>query len=283
MMTSALVLVYLCAAEPPARPSQNQQQLLVEVDDATLKDYRILDVRSQAKYDAGHIPGAVHASVEPWSKAVVAGKADSAFWRRELAKVGVSPQIPVVVYSDDVREAARAWWLLKFAGVPDVRLLNGGWKAYTLAKLPEQKEATTATAEPHDWKPDTTRLADKQLVLEEYKNGCVCIDARSSGEFRGERALAKNGGRIPGAIHLEWSELLDPKTDKFLPQQKIQLLLKERHIDLNKPQITYCQSGGRAAVVAFGLELAGASNVRNYYRSWSEWGNSDDTPIDRDK
>ncbi|MCS6866238.1 MAG: rhodanese-like domain-containing protein [Gemmataceae bacterium] len=282
MMTSIVVVVYLCAAAEPVAP-QPPTNLLVEVDDAQLKDYRVLDVRPRTKYDAGHIPGAVHANVEPWSKAVVAGQADRAFWKAQLAQVGVSPRVPVVVYSDDVREAARAWWLLKFAGVPDVRLLNGGWKAYTQAQLPIQKEATTATAPPHDWQPDTARLAEKKHVLAEYKNGCVCVDARSVGEFRGEKALAQHGGRIPGAIHLEWSELLDPKTDKFLPQPKIQQLLKDRRIDLNKPQITYCQSGGRAAVVALALELAGAKNVRNYYRSWSEWGNSPDTPIDRDK
>jgi thiosulfate/3-mercaptopyruvate sulfurtransferase len=44
--------------------------------------------------------------------------------------------------------------------------------------------------------------------------------------------------------------------------------------------ITYCQSGGRAAVLAFGLELMGAKDVRNYYKSWAEWGNAPDTPVE---
>ena len=51
-------------------------------------------------------------------------------------------------------------------------------------------------------------------------------------------------------------------------------------MDLDKPNITYCQGGGRAAVAAFGLELAGAKNVRNYYASWAEWGNDPDTPVE---
>ena len=48
---------------------------------------------------------------------------------------------------------------------------------------------------------------------------------------------------------------------------------------MNRPAVTYCQSGGRAAVVAFALELMGGKQVGNYYRSWSEWGNDPDTPV----
>ena len=56
-------------------------------------------------------------------------------------------------------------------------------------------------------------------------------------------------------------------------------LLAERHIDLDRPAVTYCQSGGRAAVVAFALELMGGKQVSNYYRSWAEWGNDPKTPV----
>jgi len=52
---------------------------------------------------------------------------------------------------------------------------------------------------------------------------------------------------------------------------------------MGETAVTYCQSGGRAAVMAFTLELMGAKDVANYYRSWSEWGNAEDTPIVRPK
>lgn len=281
MMTTLLLAVHLAAAEPPATyPAPN---LLVEATDAKLKDFHLLDVRAKAKYEAGHAPGAVHADLGPWSKAILADKADAAFWKAELAKAGVTPKKPTVVYADDARDAARAWWMLKYAGVPDVRVLNGGWKAYTAAKLPTETATTIPQARPHDWKPDTTRLADKKHVLEQLKAGLICVDARSKDEFTGEKAQAKKAGHIPGATHLEWVELLDPKTDKFLPPAELAKLVKDRKIDLDKPQVTYCQGGGRAAVVAFGLELAGAKNVRNYYPSWGEWGNADDTPVEGKK
>src|SRR5262249_3577919 len=114
------------------------------------------------------------------------------------------------------------------------------------------------------------------------KADVVIVDARTKEEYAGESKLTKKAGHIPGAVHLEWVELLDPKTGKYLPQTELIKLLKERKIDPDKPAITYCQSGGRAAgsaVAAFGLELAGAKKVRNYYASWGEWGNADDTPV----
>lgn len=280
MMTTLLLAVHLAAAEPPvdyAKPN-----LLVAVTDPKLKEYHLLDVRAKEKYAAGTVAGAVSVDPAPWSKAVLAEKADAAFWKTELAKVGVSPAKPTVILADDVRDAARVWWMLKFAGVPDVRILNGGWKAWTAAKLPVEKSEAAATAAPHDWKPDPARLASKQHVLEQIKSGgAKCVDARAKEEFSGDKALAKKAGHIPGATHLEWLDLLDPKTDQFLPPPALIKLVKSRDIDLDKPQITYCQGGGRAAVVAFGLELAGAKNVRNYYPSWGEWGNADDTPVEK--
>jgi thiosulfate/3-mercaptopyruvate sulfurtransferase len=265
------------AADPPAYPNPN---LLVEVEDLKPGKFHLLDVRGKANYEAGHVPGAVLAEYGPWSKALTEGRADAAFWKRELAAVGVRPGRPVVVYSDDVRNAARVWWMLKLAGVPDVRILNGGWKAYTAAKLPEQKEPVTVRAEPHDWKPDPARLATKADVLAELKQpGATIVDARTREEFTGEQKAAKKAGHIPGAVHLEWSDLLDPRTGKFLPPDELKKLAADRKIDPGKRAITYCQSGGRAAVTAFGLELLGAKDVRNYYRSWSEWGNAEDTPV----
>lgn len=282
MMTTLLLAVHLAGAEPPADyPKPN---LLVAVTDAKLKDYHLLDVRSAAKYGVSTIHGAVNVGLAPWSKAILAEKADAAFWKGELAKIGVSHTKPTVILADDVRDAARGWWMLKYAGVPDVRILNGGWKAWTAAKLPTENSQSAAAAEPFDWKLDPTRLADKRHVLEQLKkSGGMCVDARSKEEFTGEKALAKKAGHIPGATHLEWVDLLDPKTDTFLPPADLIKLVKSRDIDLDKPQVTYCQGGGRAAVVAFGLELAGAKNVRNYYPSWGEWGNADDTPVEGHK
>ena len=68
-------------------------------------------------------------------------------------------------------------------------------------------------------------------------------------------ARAKRAGAIPGARHLEWSDLLDKRTGKFKPAPELEKLFADAGIDPKKPATTYCQSGGRASVMAFGLEL----------------------------
>jgi thiosulfate/3-mercaptopyruvate sulfurtransferase len=278
MMTLTLAAVYLSPLGPAAGPDYPNPTLLVEPEELAKLDtttVRILDVRGKAKYDDGHVPGSVLAMTGPWSNAVKEGKADSAFWTKELAAVGVLPTRPVVVVADDIRDAARARWLLIYAGQIDVRLLNGGWGAYVAAKLPVSKEATTAKA--NDWDRIVNRhvLATKEhmLGLPNAAPKARIIDTRSAEEYA--------AGHIPGAVRLEWTELLDPNTKKFKPAEELAKLLMERNIDPAEESCSYCQSGGRAAVVAFALELMGSKKARNYYRSWAEWGTAKDTPIEK--
>ena len=269
----------------PAADSYPNAKLLIEPDAlvAQLKaepmKTAVLDARDEKLYTAGHIPGAVRLPTADWSKAVP----DSPeAWAKRLAEFGISADTPVVVYGGaDVRDAARAWWLLKYAGVENVRLLNGGYPAWE--KAGGASETKTNLAKPIELgKPAVKqdRLAEKKEVLSVVKDkSAQIIDTRSNDEFCGISNTAKRSGHIPGATPLEWTELLD-NDKKFKSAQELQKLFVEKKIDIDKPAVTYCQSGGRAAVVAFGLELMGAKNVRNYYKSWAEWGNAEDTPVE---
>ena len=284
MMPLLLALVHVAPAADPAPAKYARPEILAAAADLLKPEQRekvrILDARTAEKYAGGHVPGAVNAPLAVWAKAITEVKADAAFWKAELAAVGVAPGKPVVVYAEDVRDAAKAWWFLHTAGVPDVRLLNGGWAAYTAANGEVEKTAAKATADPHDWKVAPERVATKEELLELLKDGtATVVDARSDGEFTGEKLASKRGGHVPGAAHLEWTDLLDPKTGEFKPAGELAKLIADRKIDLSKRCVTYCQGGGRAAVMAFGLRLMGADDVRNYYRSWGEWGNDPDTPV----
>lgn len=272
MFTLLLSASLLAPAADPARYAK--PDLLVEAAAAKAEAFTILDTRAKDKYADGHIPGAVNVPVGPWAKAVNDGKADAAYWKNALATVGVGPKTPVLVYSDDLRDSARAWWLLKLAGVPDARLLNGGWDAYKAAKLEVSKDIVTPKlAVPHDWKPEPRLAVLADVVkLADAKGACV-VDARSATEV--------DGGKVPGAAVLEWSDLLDEKTKKFKPAVDLMKLFDAQKIDLGKPCVTYCQGGGRAAVMAFGLELMGAKDVKNYHKSWGEYGADKSTPKEK--
>jgi thiosulfate/3-mercaptopyruvate sulfurtransferase len=272
MFTLLLSATLVCPTADPAKYAK--PELLVEAAAAKADAFTILDVRAKDKYADGHIPGATNVPVGPWAKAVNDGKADAAYWKNALATVGIGPKTPVLVYSDDLRDAARAWWLLKLAGVPDARLLDGGWDTYKSAKLEQSKEDTLPKlALPHDWKPEPrlALLADVVKLANSKEVGV--IDSRAATEV--------GAGKVPGAAALEWTELLDPKTKKFKPAGELMKLFEEKKIDLNKPCVTYCQGGGRAAVMAFGLELMGAKDVKNYHKSWGEYGADKTTPKEK--
>jgi thiosulfate/3-mercaptopyruvate sulfurtransferase len=263
-----------------------QPSLLVEPAElakpAVTEKFVILDARDRAKYDAGHIAGARWVDHATWAKAFQDGN-DAEGWSANIAALGIGQDAKIVVYDDDWdKEAARIWWILKYWGVADVRLLNGGWKAWSAAGLPVQKELPPAAATTKFVaKSQSGRLATKQELLDSLKGQTLqIVDARSEGEFCGtDAAKTKRTGAIPGAKHLEWIDLLDKDSQRFKSPAEIGKLFADAGIDLKEKTATHCQSGGRASVMAFGLELMGAKDVSNYYKSWSEWGNADDTPI----
>ena len=276
----------LLAAEP--KQDYPRPDILIEAADIAKlapDQVRILDARPKEEYLAGHIPGAVRVDVAEWSKDISDHPA-AGIWARRLADVGIEPDRIVVVYAADLREAARLWWILKYVGIKDARLLNGGWTAWEAAKLPTEAKEIKSTAPLSEWKPIRERLATKEDVLKYLQDKSAGIlDARTLREFTGQLKVqgVARGGAIPGCVHLEWTELIDPQTKKFKPMSELKQLLADRKVDLDKPAVTYCQSGGRAAVLAFGLELMGGKQVSNYYKSWSEWGNANDTPVEAGK
>ena len=267
-----------------AAESYPRTDLLIEPSELAkdLRQFVILDARDRGKYEQGHVPNARWVDHATWAKSFQDGK-DRNGWTKRIADLGIDNNSKVVIYDDDWnKEAARIWWILKYWGVSDARLLNGGWKAWTTASLPIEKEtpkqpgATNFVA-----KSQAERLATKQKLLDSLKNKSLqIVDARSEGEFCGtEKANNKRAGAIPGAKDLEWIDLLDTDSQRFKSADEIAKLFRQAGIDLGETTATHCQSGGRASVMAFGLELMGAKDVSNYYRSWSEWGNADDTPV----
>lgn len=242
---------------------------------------QVLDVRARDKYLKSHLPKAVWVDANLWSKEF-AKQQDLGKWERLVGDSGINPREPIVIYDDALsKDAARIWWLLRYWGCKDVRLLNGGWRGWLDRALPVSKESVTAAMLKIELgKARSGLFATKQSVLDALKEKKTqIIDARSAAEHCGDAKLASKGGSIPGARHLEWSDLLDKKTQRFKSPDELRDIFKKAGIDLAAPAVAHCQSGGRSSVMAFTMELMGAKHVANYYRGWSEWGNADDTPV----
>jgi len=246
----------------------------------------ILDARPQTDFEARRIPGARWVDAAAWAKLFDSDQ-DAAAWSKRIGDLGIRATSSVVVYDAvSTKDAARIWWILRYWSVGRVRLLNGGWIGWTQAALPTASNPPPAVA------PATfvavaqaERLATKaQLLAALPRKDLQIVDARSEREHCGLELLKnKRGGTIPGAKHLDWVDLLDRTTQRFKSPAELKSLFADAGIDVQRPTATHCQSGGRAAVMAFALELMGAPRVRNYYASWQEWGNAGDTPIESGK
>lgn len=243
----------------------------------------VLDARGADAYRQGHVPGARWVDHAEWAKAF-AEVQDAAEWSQRIGALGIAKDSRVIVYdASQFRDAARIWWILRYWGSTDVRLLNGGWTGWQAGKFPiEQVEPAYETAE-YRAVAAPQRLATQGSLLDSLANQSLqIVDARSVGEYCGTNALRNTrAGAIPGAKHLEWVDLIDEQTQRLKPAAELQRILTTAGIEPTRPTATYCQSGGRASVMAFALELMGGDQVQNYYRSWSEWGNAADTPTER--
>ncbi len=278
------LLLWLPAETPQGLEGYPRADLLAEPDSLARPDalgkHVVVDTRPKAAYQAGHIPGAVWVDHHDWEKTFAATQ-DPQVWHKRISGLGIGNGGHVVVYGGPT-DSARIWWILHYWGLKDIRLLNGGWKAWT----DSGREVTRKTTQPAPAAVLTLqaakdRLATKGQLLDALpKKDLQILDARTEGEYCGTVKLSnRRGGAIPGAMHLEWKAALDPRTQRFKSPAELRKLLKDRDIDVGKRTVTYCQSGGRAALLAFTIELMGGREVGNYYRSWSEWGNDPTTPV----
>ncbi|HEV8001436.1 MAG TPA: rhodanese-like domain-containing protein, partial [Planctomycetaceae bacterium] len=240
----------------------------------------ILDCRSRAKYQSGHAPNALWVDADAWAKSFGHGQ-NGEDWSRRITALGVGWRSKVVVYDDVLsKDAARIWWILRYWGVLDVKLLNGGWKAWNDGNNPTQtQEVPTQSVRPFFPEPQRQRLVGRQQLMKSLpRSELQIVDARSHREFCGIEPLHnKRAGAIPGSLQLEWVDLLDKKTQRFKPETELRRLFASAGVALERPTATYCQSGDRASLMAFALELMGNREISNYYPGWAEWGNSEDT------
>lgn len=269
-------------AENPTYP---RADLLLEpaelAKNEVAQQFVILDARPSAVYAQAHVPSATMVPHDEWAKAFLR-EPDAKAWAKRIGGLGIGPKSKVVVYDDNRgKDAARIWWILRYWGAEEVRLLHGGWYGWRAGAFPVSQEPHVLMPVEFAPRPRGELLATKDEIISALlKNSTQIIDSRSEKEFCGIEKLGnRRAGAIPRAKHLEWSDLLDPASQRFKPEPALRRLFSESGIALDRPSVSHCQSGGRASVMVFALELMGARQVSNYYASWGEWGNADDTLV----
>jgi len=251
-------------------------------------------------YEAGHIPGAAVWDSE--KDYLDHGQDDIVAkhnYEKQLSRSGIQSETTVVLYSGlNNMLATIEFWLMKFYGHQDVRLLDGGRQKWLDESRPITSTVPSYTPTYYQaQEPNWSLRARRDDVFQAIgKETIVLVDARSEQMYRGEeKPGTQRGGHIPGAINLAAQRVFNPDgsvkgwdipttqpDETFKPVQELQALFDELEVTRDKEIITYCLRGGLSTHAWFVLtQLLGYPNVREYDRSWAEWGNMVDLPIEQ--
>jgi len=253
-------------------------------DTANPRHSVLLDLRRPDQFANGHIPGAAHVDLYGISLIDTDEAPLRAFmWIIEhlLGTRGVSLDRTVIVYDDAVGDrVARAFWFLEFFGHQDVRVLDGGFAAWTRAGFEVDQHAHAPVDTAWAGERHNEILATRHDVFARLDApNTVIVDARSTEEYCGTMLRAARGGAIPHAVHLEWTRNLNADGE-FKPAAELRTMYEAAGITPDREVVSYCQGGYRAAHTYLALRLLGYPRLRNYVGSWREWGNRTDTPIE---
>ncbi|MFZ0767811.1 MAG: sulfurtransferase [Acidimicrobiales bacterium] len=240
----------------------------------------------RSAFDERHIPGALFADVpgalsDPDSPYRFTLPSAERF-ASGVGALGVGADTSVVVYAQESPMwATRLWWLLRYFGFDDVRVLDGGLTAWIGAGLPITSDVSVVA--PHEFRaiPRPELLADKGDVVRVVNGGVVClINALTPRAFRGEGPGAySRPGRIPGSLSYPAGELLDATTGRFLKPDELRRILETPLTAKDGPVIAYCGGGISATVDVFALSLVGRDDVKLYDGSLTEWSADSTLPL----
>ena len=270
------------------------------IQDTTKVRIAEVDYDPKSNYMLGHIPGSVlfdwkQDINDPVSRNVLSKQACEDL----LQRVGISNDTTLILYGDfNNWFAAFAFWVFKYYGYKDVRLMNGGRKKWLQEDRPLSKEIPSNYPKGNfkASEPDNNIRVFLNQVKEALEDankkvrGIKLVDVRSPKEFTGEILAppeyptehAQRGGHIPSAVNIPWAQAVNDNDGTFKSVDELRKLYESKDITPDKEVIAYCRIGERSSHTWFVLKyLLGYPNVKNYDGSWTEWGNMIANPVEK--
>lgn len=244
-------------------------------------------------YRAGHLPGAHGWKWQEtlWDSHMRDFPTPAEFARR-LSAAGIGNDTTVVFYGEGVQFGVYAWWVFRYCGHENVRILDGARYGWMREGRPLTKEVP-APRPARDYRPgkrtESMRIMRDEVLQRLGQPSSLILDGRSAEEYRGERVGASTGpdvgalryGRIPGAKHMFFETFLT-EDKRFKEKDELRSLVEAQGVTPDRDTVVYCRMSHRATVLYFVLtELLGLRRVRVYDGSWTEWGNLVGVPVER--
>ena len=239
------------------------------------KNVIIVSTRTLSDYQQVHLPGAVNVwHLDLYTDPITNGYIKSP---EELAKIfgskGISETKTIVLYdAGSGKNSGRLYWILKYLGAKDVRILDGQMKAWraqrgAVTKAPAKVEAVTFTPSVQK----AVLVSTAQVSAAKGKSGTVVIDVRSPEEYNGTDETDIRKGHIPGAVNLEFSNVLTDAAT-FKSPEELKKIFTAKGITTDKEIILYCKTSVRAGIVYFALtDMLGYKNVKVYDKAFIGW------------
>ena len=245
-----------------------------------LAEVTLLDVRYRTgggpagpeEYAAGHIPGAAYVDMDteladrPGEGGRHPLPATEVF-QAAMRRAGVRGDTPVVVYDDwQAQAAGRCWWLLRYHGHPDVRVLDGGWSAWLADGGAVEQAASPPALGDFTAQPGGMPVVDADRV----PHVGVLVDARAPERYRGEtEPIDPVAGRIPGAVNVPTGHNLTDE-GRFKPADELRKIYAAVGAVPDADVVAYCGSGVTAIHDILAMEVAGITAAL-YPGSFSGW------------
>jgi thiosulfate/3-mercaptopyruvate sulfurtransferase len=262
------------------------------------KPYKIFEVSwgDEAKdYKKGHIPGAVHINTDAVEEGPVWNRLKDKELEKFALKNGITTDTTVVLYGSDSMPAFRVAVILKYMGVKDVRVVNGGFASwenagYKIETKVNSKKTVTSFGAVVPSNPDyIIDLPEAKKILAD-KNSGTLVDIRSWDEFTGKisgydyiKATGRPAGSVWGHAGSDSSNLEDFRNinNTMRNGSEILTMWEKDGISPDKKLAFYCGTGWRAAEVLFYADVLGLKNIALYDGGWNEWSMDSSNPVEK--
>jgi thiosulfate/3-mercaptopyruvate sulfurtransferase len=235
------------------------------------------------EYAAGHLPGAVFVDwttdITDPDSSIKAQLAPPDRFAEAMARRGIGNDTDVVIVDHTGGHfATRLWWAFRYYGHERTAVLDGGHNRWVAEGRPIDQETPHFAPARFEAMPRPELAVDAAGVSDFVSSDQgMLIDARDSGQYRGDVVRGSRGGHIPGAVNIPAKSLVnDDGTWKPLAAQR--RILEDGGVTPGSPVVAYCNGGVTATAVLFALHRLGGTTYANYDGSWNDWGEQHTLP-----